>query len=352
MSTTAASLCVALLASSAPDYQALLDEIRSESDLPGISAALVQDGVVVFTGGTGVADLATGQLMTADTVLYTGSVSKVLTAVLALQLVESGALSLDDPVPYVQVDSEPVRIHHLLTHTSGLVREGDFGYWFSGEFPDRERLTTYLDRTRLRGAPGADLHYSNIGYGTLGLVIEDALDARFQQVLRERLLERLGMAATGVAGPFDHLANGYSPPGRLIPSESRPFAGVREQVGNRHERMYHDARAMAPAFGIYSSAADMAKLLRFLLAGDDGVLKLASREQLWQRQAGGRGMVFRIRERDGQLVARHDGWFAAHRAHVLLDISAGIGVVVLANSDDAATGRIGESLYEALLSAR
>ena len=62
--------------------------------------------------------------------------SKVLTAALTLRLVESGELDLDDEVPGIaQGKYAAVRIRHLLSHSSGLEREGDFGYWFNADFP-------------------------------------------------------------------------------------------------------------------------------------------------------------------------------------------------------------------------
>ena len=342
-------------AQSTDPIQVWLDDARSANDIPGVSAVVVADGAVRFAGGSGVADIATQRPMTADSVLYIGSVSKVLTALLALHLVESGALAMDDRVDIVAnaPRENPVLIEHLIAHSAGLQREGNFGYWFSADFPDGEALRQWLDATTLRFVPGTRLHYSNTGYATLGLVIEQRLDEPFGQVLRARILEPLGMSDTGAQGPAPDVANGYTPRGRLAPSAARPFAGVGPAIDGRHERQYHDAQAMSPAFGAWSSANDMGRLVMFLLGRDsEDVLSTEMRARMRERQSTGRGLGFKLGEVDGREVARHDGWFAAHRTHLLIDSDAGIGVVILANSDNASARELANDLYRFVLTTR
>jgi CubicO group peptidase (beta-lactamase class C family) len=324
--------------------------------VPGISAVVVQDGEVIFSGGSGLADIESATPITADSVLYIGSVSKVLTAVLTLQLVEAEQLSLQDPVTGiatdVSADSSPVTVANLLTHSSGLSREGDFGYWYSADFPDKKELENYLSTSSLRSAPGLSSHYSNIGYAALGLLIEKTTGKSYGEALRDRLLTPLEMSASGAPGPAKDIAKGYTPANRIIPSPERAFAGVGKAVGERHERTYHDAQAMSPAFGAYASANDMGRLANFLLGyGHDGVLSPAMRALMHQDQLSGRGFGLKVQRLADRTVARHDGWFAAHRTHLLLDIDNGTGVVVLANSDNASPGKIAEALLEAALAA-
>jgi len=343
----------ALALSATADFQALLDRVRTDQEVPGVSAVITHRGDVIFAGASGMADLETGRAMTADTVVYAGSLSKVFTAVLTLSLVEEGKLSLDRPVDGIatqsSADTPKITIAHLLTHASGLEREGDFGYWFSADFPNREALARYLRTTKLRGAPGTSLHYSNIGYATLGILIEDADKRPYAEVLRTRLLEPLGMLSSGTPGPVDNLSSGYTPVGRVLPNEDHPFAGVGRAVGNRHIREYHDAKAMSPAFGIYTSATDLSRLTRFLLGhGGDDVLSARMRQRMRTRQASGWGLGLKLGTLNGRSVARHEGWFAAHRSHLLLDTEADVSVVVMTNSDSGAPAKIAEALYEAV----
>lgn len=342
----------ALLASSPVDFQALLDRELTEQDTPGISAVVGRNDEVLFAGGSGVADLESDEAIDADTVFYAGSLSKVFTAALALRLVERGTLSLADRVAELTsvspTTADPVTVEQLLTHASGLEREGDFGYWWSGTFPNRSELRNYLTRAELRSAPGAELHYSNIGYATLGLLLEQRTDRAYAVLLEEMLTEPLGLAATGAPGPPDRVATGYTPTGRIIPSRDRPFAGVGREVAGRHVREYHDAAAMSPAFGIYTSANDLGTLARFLLSGtESSILSLDMRERMRTRQASGWGLGLKLGRLDGNRVARHDGWFAAHRTHLLLDAERRISVVVFTNSDGGMPSAIAEVLYRA-----
>jgi len=343
------SVLAALAITATPVYQQILDRFRIDQEVPGVSAVVTSGDRVLFTGGSGAADLETGRVMTADTVMYAGSLTKILTAIMALRLVDEDRLSLSDGVPGIARESPhergTINIFHLLTHSSGLEREGNFGYWFSAEFPDHAALAQYLRTAELRAAPGESSHYSNVGYAALGAVIESSHGENYGDALSSLVLQPLGMTSSGAPGPAPNVARGYTPVGRVLPNEQRPFAGVGRQVGGRHIREYHDARAMTPAFGVYTSARDMGRLVRFLVGfGSNDLLTDELRLQMLTPQKSGRGLGLRAGQLNDHAVARHDGWFAAHRSHLLLDLQAGVGVVVLANSDSASPALIAEAL--------
>jgi len=349
-------LAAALTVTSTTIFQTTVERMRAEQAVPGVSAVITVDDQVVYAGASGVADLETARTMTADTVVYAGSLSKVFTALLILRLVEQNKLSLNDLVSGIATqpggDAPEITVAQLLTHAAGLEREGDFGYWFSGEFPDGAALADYLLSAKLRELPGTSLHYSNVGYAKLGLIIEAAEGMPYNEVLHRELLEPLGLTSSGALGPVDGIASGYTPLGRLIPDEQRPFAGVGRAIGDRHLREYHDAKAMTPAFGIYASARDLSRLTRFLLGhGGDEVLSTDMRDRMRIRQPSGWGLGLKLGTLDGRSVARHEGWFAAHRSHLLLDMDADISVVVMTNSDSGEPAEIAEALHKAVLEA-
>ncbi len=351
-----ALILTALGATANPALQSIVDEFRESQDVPGVSAVVIKGNDVIYAGASGLADLKTGRAMSADTVFYVGSLSKVFTAVLTLNLIEANKLSLVDTVDGIAVASgEPtpaISVSHILTHASGLTREGDFDYWFTAEFPDADALASHLRRAELLAPPGTELHYSNIAYSALGPVIEQASGQTYSDALRTRVLEPLRMRSAGSPGPVEDIAIGYSPPGRVIPSEEHPFAGVGEKIGDRHVRMYHNAKAMTPAFGIYASASDLGRFARFLLGyGGDDVLSKRMRARMRERQASGWGLGLKIQRYAGHTVARHDGWFAAHRSHLLIDAGNGLAVIVLTNGDNASPKDIAEALFDAALKA-
>lgn len=334
------------------DLQGVLEHARTDQQVPGLAAAVTRRDELVFTSAAGIADLETARAMTADTVLYAGSLTKLLTAVLTLQLVEQGGLSLDDTVGGIADSNSPndIRVSHLLTHSSGLAREGDFDYWFTGAFPDAAGLARYLANAELGSPPGGRVRYSNVGYAALGRVIEAAGGRSFGDALEYRVLRPLRMSASGAPGPAPRVARGYTPVGRVIPSAERPFAGVGPEIDGRHVREYHDAKAMTPAFGAYSTATDLSRLVRFLLGyGGEGVLSREMRAEMLRPQASGRSFGLGVGRRNGRPIVRHNGWFAAHRSHVLIDLPSEVGIVVIGNSDSTAADKIAEALLDAVL---
>ncbi len=207
-----------------------------------------------------------------------------------------------------------------------------------------------MNDTELRSNPGERTSYSNIGYATLGIVILGATGNTYADALQDRVFSPLGMRSSGAHGPAPGVSRGYTPVGRLLPNDERPFAGVGARVGNRHLREYHDAKAMAPAFGAYSTANDLGRLARLLAGyGPDSVLSDKLRREMLTPQPSGRGLGIRITRLEGRRVARHDGWFAAHRSHMLIDLEAGIGIVIMANSDNADPSLLAEALITAAI---
>jgi CubicO group peptidase (beta-lactamase class C family) len=107
---------------------------------------------------------------------------------------------------------------------------------------------------------------------------------------------------------------------------------------------------MAPAFGAYTTTADLGRVVRFLLGySENRLLGRDYRQLLLEPSADGRSLGLGIGRFQGRPVARHGGWFAAHRSYVLIDLNDGIGVAVIANSDNARPGVIAETLLAAVL---
>ncbi|MCA1778813.1 MAG: beta-lactamase family protein [Xanthomonadaceae bacterium] len=329
----------------AADIDSMIDDALRRQSIPGVSAVVIDDHQVIYSAGRGLADIKTARPMTDRTVMYIGSLSKILTAVLALRQVERSALALTD-----MLDRQPpITMLQLITHQSGLPREGNFDYWFSGGFPDVPTLAAYVARAPLDFEPGRRTRYSNIGFAALGGLIAERANRDFEALLRTRVLEPLAMHDSGARGPAPGVASAYSPPGQLIPNSNRPFAGVGAKIAGRHLRIYHDANAMSPAFGAYSTASDMGRLLLFLLGqGGEDVLSGEMRTRMFKPVASNRGLGLRMESINGRPVARHGGWFAAYRSHLLLEPARGIGIVILANSDSASPEAIAEEVYQAI----
>ena len=171
---------------------------------PGVSYAVFDRDGLVVSGAVGYAELSSQQPMTDTTLMRAGSITKTLTAIAVMQLVERGQLTLDTPVrellPELPIDnaweqSHPVRVVHLLEHTAGFDDTS-----LSKMFADSERIAPHLPSVlndprplRVRWQPGKMMSYSSPGYAILGALIEKQSGQLWEDYVRQYILLPLGM---------------------------------------------------------------------------------------------------------------------------------------------------------------
>lgn len=199
------------------DIDALMHDYAGDG--PGAALLLLRDGEALVRRGYGRADLEAGVRVTPQTNFRLASISKQFTAAAVLLLAQDGALRLDDPVrrwlPELPATADAVTLHHLLTHTSGLVDYEDLMAPDAIEqVHDGDVLRLLAAHERLYFAPGSDYRYSNSGYALLALVVERASGMRYARFLRERIFLPLGMrdavAFEDGVSTVAHRAYGYS----------------------------------------------------------------------------------------------------------------------------------------------
>lgn len=257
------------LGTSTPVTAAALDayvQRLAGADLFSGGVLAAREGAIVFRGAYGQASREFGVANTPETRFILGSINKMFTAVGILQLVERGALELDDLVSrhldgvIPEEVASRVTVRHLLTHTSGL---GDFLFtpdmWHRNR-ADYRTVTDYLPLladVRPSFEPGTGWRYSNAGFLILGAILERVTGQDYFEYIRERVLAPAGMTATG------------SPELDRVPSN----------VASTYERVYDDGRpAMrsdrynqvvrgTPAGGGFSTLADMERFAGALLDG-------------------------------------------------------------------------------------
>src|SRR3954449_5645216 len=183
-------------------WQQRLALLADKHGVPGASLAILADGEVADTA-YGVLNRRTDVEATPDSVFQIGSITKVWTATLAMQLVDEGLLDLDEPVvtylPGFQVaDPEVTRTvttRHLLAHTSGI--DGDL-FLDTGRGDDSiERYVAGCATLGQNHPLGATMSYCNSGYTILGRLIEVLRGSTWDTVLRERLFAPLGRTTAG-----------------------------------------------------------------------------------------------------------------------------------------------------------
>lgn len=181
-----------------------LSRLAEKFTVTGASAALWHDGTLV-RAETGTANVATGAPVLPGTLFAAGSVTKTLTASLAMTLVDEGRLDLDAPVleylpGFTTADpdrSAAITVRMLFNHSSGL--PGNYMPNLPPGDDVLERLLDELAALRVTGVPGRRFSYSNMGMSTLGRLVEVLTGDRFDVALSTRILRPLGMTATADA---------------------------------------------------------------------------------------------------------------------------------------------------------
>lgn len=205
------------------DLQHYADDIVAEHNIPAISLAVWQGGQL-RQGASGILNLETGVKATTDSIFQIGSITKVMTASLIMQLVDEEKLNLDKPIKHYLPDfgiadpkaSEQITVRQLLNHTSGMA--GDF-------FPDDQGqqgnlIARYVDRCALLPSVhpvGEMFSYSNSAYCVAGRLIEVVRGTSWYQAMNEGIFKPLGMTHA-IADPADVIyhraAIGHVPTGK------------------------------------------------------------------------------------------------------------------------------------------
>jgi len=204
-----------------PRIDELADRTFAGWNVPGLVYGLIHDGRLVHSRGLGTLRVGEDARPTTGSVFRIASMTKSFTAATILLLRDEGRLRLDDEIARhvpelagVRLpthDSPPITIRHLLTMTAGFPTDDPWG--------DRQQGLDLGEFSRLLAgglsfawAPGTRFEYSNLGYGILGRLVTNVAGREYRDVVRERLLQPLGMVSSGyLEGDVDpdRLARGY-----------------------------------------------------------------------------------------------------------------------------------------------
>ncbi len=325
--------------------------------LPALSIALVDDQAIVWARGFGFADAAQKVPATAQTVYRVGSVSKPVTALALMLLVQMGLIDLDEPVTRYLPDFRPrgtsrkaITLRHLLAHRSGLVRESPVGNYFDDSAPSLAKTVESLNRTSLVFPTEARTNYSNAGVAVAGYVLERTRKEPFAQVMKLLLLDPVGMKSSGF---------------ELAPD-------LKGRLAYAVMWTYHGREFPAPTFGLgtspagnlYSTVTDLGRLQSFLFAGgrtgEKQLLEKATLEKMWvprfikKGEKGGYGVSFAVSEFDGRRRIGHGGAVYGFATEFAALPDDKLGVVVIASKDvaNAVTRRAADVALRHMLAVR
>lgn len=322
-----------------------LARLTQTHGVPGASLAVLHNGEIAEMAA-GVLNVETGITATTDSVFQLGSISKVLTSTLVMQLVAAGEVRLDDPVVSILPElrladadqASLVTLEHLLTHTSGI--EGDH---FEDTGRGDDALERYVESCETLGfvhPVGATMSYCNTGLVIAGRIVERLTGQTWDAALRERLLEPLGLRRTVT-----------------LPEEALRFRTAYGHIegGNGAPRLTREwsyGRSMGPAGLVCASAADTVAFARMHLDAGAGLLPAGSVTAMQEARVelpdpwtlGSHwGLGWILFDWDGRRIFGHDGATFGQAAFLRVVPDAGVAVALLTNGGHA------EDLYRELL---
>ena len=314
-----------------------------EANMPGMAVAITDRDKVLRVATFGCADVVSRAPITANTMFEIGSIGKSFTNIALMQLRDEGRLDVHAPVcqylPWFEVQSDhgPITTHHLMSHTSGLVTGTDLA-------PPGYYEAWALRESKTSAPPGEYFRYSNIGYKTLGLLLETIAGQPYQDVIQTRVLDPLGMEDS-------HPVIGFE-------TRKREAVGYRSFYDDRPEHRDHGiVPAMWSEYGAgdgcqASTAEDMATYLRMLMNHGTGSMSrviseesfaLMTQHVIQTPQWGGAhyGYGLTMAELGGHDYLGHGGGTPGFVSAIIADMTDGLGVVILINGYVESYGAIG-----------
>ncbi len=314
--------------------------LQARDTVPGMSVTVVEEGKRTLTQAYGFADRARAIPMSDTTPLNIASVSKFLTAVAAMRLVAAGTLQLDNPVlakihGWAPADTTysktGVTVRRLLHHTAGMgmpsvpcpplaAPRPATASALRGDIGDKGAL-------RMERAPGSAWAYSGGGFTLLQLVMEEATNETFQQVMQRLVFAPLGMSHATSDPDSNVIARPYDPEDRRL----APDRCVGEAAG-----------------GLYLSARDAAAFIEGYLHDDESFLNAGWRDTMLvdpvevtlpgidvggARYGAGQ---FTWRSPEGDVLVYHSGGNPGAIAYLAINITRRSGLFVAANSERGA----------------
>lgn len=274
------------------DLSDYLDAYAATYDIPALAAAVVTRDSLVAIGVAGTRVKGEAVVPRLDDRFHIGSCTKSMTATLAALLVDDGLLTWETTVGEVFGSSvltmdpawNQVSLHQLLTNSGGVSNdlEGDFPeLWarFDGDFRgpetspvDQRRFMTHQVLAQAPAyPPGAQYHYSNIGFSLAGAMLESVSGISFEELMTERLFQPLGMTTAGFGAPGS--------PGRKDQPWGHNASGTPEPPG----WLADNAPMLSPAGRVHLSIEDWARYVQFHLGaqpGGDSLLSASSLRRL------------------------------------------------------------------------
>ena len=236
----------------------LLNECILFKEVVGISAGIYMDGEMAWSDAAGQMDMENNQPAVVNMVHRIASISKPMTAIAILQLMEKGLLSLDDPIqkhiPDFPIKKEgTITIKHLLQQSSGIkAYKNDKEAHPTKNYATLRKAVEVFEDRDLANNPGEGYQYTTYGYVVLGLIIENVSGRSYRSYMQENIWKKAGMTDTDV----EIFGQTYSRKSKLY-TTNKHGAFVKDKVTNLSVKV--------PGGGIQSTVADLLKFAEAVL---------------------------------------------------------------------------------------
>jgi serine beta-lactamase-like protein LACTB, mitochondrial len=236
-----------------------LTDYYINKDIPSISAGISYDGNLVWSGVRGFSDIENNVLASGNSAYRIASVSKVITAIAIMQLVEQGKLKLDEDVrkyiPYYPAKRWKFTVRQLLSHTAGIRNYRSTGEFESKDyFQSTKEVINYLSKDSLEYQPGTKYLYTTLSYNLLAAIIENVSGIPFPEYLKTNMFIPAGMNSTYPDFQRD-----------IIPFRAKGYD--RDRYRRIQNAALADLSIKIPGGGLISTAEDLLKLSDTLLKG-------------------------------------------------------------------------------------
>ncbi len=333
--------------------EAAITAWMAQHKAPALSVAIVLDNQPSFSKGYGLADVENKVAARSDTAFRLASITKSMTAIAVMQLVERGLIDLNAPVskycaayPEKQTLKDApdkkfsITVRQLLIHQSGVRHN---------KVPEEVVGTKHYNSiTEAVGAfaadslvvePGTKYSYSTPGYTLLGCAIEGASGASYIDYLRENIFKRAGMTRTFVDDVY-----------AIIPNRARGYR--KTEKGEVTNAPLHDTSVKIPGGGLVSTAEDLAKFA--VAVNTNKLVKPETLAQMWTKPKTSDGkeqtyaLGFLINDENGLLRVNNDGGQAGTRTYLFLLPKQKFTVALMTNLQNAWCEELVPKIIEAL----
>ena len=327
------ALLGAVVPTHADEVDDLIKREMQTQNIPSLVLAVVKDGKVIKAEGYGLANIKLKMPANADTIYKIASVSKQFIATGIMLLVQEGKIRVDDPVSrYLEGTPDTwkgITIRHLLTHTSGLVREPP------GYDPHKIRTDAEVIKSAypvpLQFPPGDKYQYSNVGYFALAEIIRKSSGQPWSEYLQEKVFSPSGMNAT-------------------YPTNTKVSLPNRAQgyVDNNKLREAGEWLALRPSGAFLSTVLDMAKWDAMLYT--EQILTDATRREMWAPVKLNNGTTYpygfgwQLEPLSGRRTVYHSGGGPGARTKYVRFLDDRLSIIVLINLDDVDVDSIVEGI--------